>query len=282
MNQPRRMVVVMAHPDDETFGMGGTIAHYSSLGVEIHLICATKGEAGEVDPRYLVNCQTIGELRQKELECAVKKLGIARIHWLEYRDSGMQGSADNLHPGALISQPVARVARKISKLIMSIHPDVVVTFDPIGGYRHPDHIAVHNATKLAFLNIRRDMHNTGSIPPGASMRLFFHTFPRGFFRFWVKMIRFFGGDPEHFGKNHDINLLEFINVDFPIDVRVNTRRVLKTRNAAYRCHASQGGAEMRRGIFSAWEFLFGAFDVFTQMIPEKIDHKVYRDLFYTP
>ncbi len=280
MNQPRRMVVVMAHPDDETFGMGGTIAHYSSLGVEIHLICATKGEAGEVDSRYLVNCETIGELREKELECAAKKLGISRIHWLGYRDSGMQGSADNRRPEALVSQPVTRVAQKISALIKSIHPEVVVTFDPIGGYRHPDHIAVHNATKLAFMEIQKDMEKSGSPAPGAYMKLFFHTFPKDFFRFWVKMIRFFGGDPEHFGKNRDINFLEIVNVDYPIDVRVDTRRVLRIRNEAYRCHASQGGAEMRRGIFSAWEFLFGAFDVFTQMIPEKHDQKVYRDLFY--
>ena len=72
----------------------------------------------------------------------------------------------------------------------------------------------------------------------------------------------------------------FINIDFPIDVRVNITKELTLRNEAYRCHASQGGAEMRRGIFSAWEFLFGAFDVFTQMIPEKTDQKVYHDLFY--
>ena len=89
---------VLAHPDDESFGMGGTLAHYANRGVSVHLICATRGEVGEVDPEYLENFESIAERRESELRCAANKLGLSGVHFLDYRDSGMPGSEDNQHP----------------------------------------------------------------------------------------------------------------------------------------------------------------------------------------
>jgi len=144
------MLVVVAHPDDETFGMGGTLALYAHLGVEIHLICATRGEVGEVDAEKLKGFSSIGELREHELRCAADVLGLRKVHFLGYRDSGMLGSDDNSHPDAFINAPRDHVAEKIAVMMREIKPDVALTFDPIGGYMHPDHIAAHKEEKKSF------------------------------------------------------------------------------------------------------------------------------------
>jgi len=93
-----RILAVLAHPDDESFGMGGTLAYYAQRGVKIHLVCATRGEVGEVEPEYLAEYQSIAELREAELRCAAEHLGIDGLHLLDYRDSGMPGTAHNRHP----------------------------------------------------------------------------------------------------------------------------------------------------------------------------------------
>ena len=75
----KRLLAVVAHPDDETFGMGGTLAHYANNGVRVYLICATRGEVGEVDEKYLEGFHTVGELREHELCCAANALGIQKV-----------------------------------------------------------------------------------------------------------------------------------------------------------------------------------------------------------
>jgi LmbE family N-acetylglucosaminyl deacetylase len=95
------LLAVLAHPDDETFGMGGTLALYARKDLEVHLICATRGEAGTVDPKFLEGFVSIGDRRESELCCAADLLGLAGVHFLGYRDSGMPGSPDNFRPKAL-------------------------------------------------------------------------------------------------------------------------------------------------------------------------------------
>ena len=109
MTEKKKMLVVLAHPDDESFGMGGTLAYYAAQGVDVHLICATRGEVGEVDPEYMKGYESKGELREVELRCAAEKLGIKQVLFLDYRDSGMQGSPENDHPNSLYSQPLEEV-----------------------------------------------------------------------------------------------------------------------------------------------------------------------------
>ena len=131
-------MAVLAHPDDETFGMGGTLALYAQKGVSVHLICATRGEVGDVEPHFMEGYESIGELREHELRCAAEILGLSGVHFLDYRDSGMPGSPDNEHPQALAAAPLDEVAAKVTGYIRELQPQVVLTFDPIGGYRHPD------------------------------------------------------------------------------------------------------------------------------------------------
>ena len=110
--QMKCLLAVLAHPDDESFGMGGTLAMYSSQGVEVRLICATRGEAGEVDEKHLQGFNSIADLRTHELDCAARFLGLTSVDYLGYRDSGMQGSADNNNPRSLFQASIGQVDRK--------------------------------------------------------------------------------------------------------------------------------------------------------------------------
>jgi LmbE family N-acetylglucosaminyl deacetylase len=168
------LLAVLAHPDDETFGMGGTLAYYAEQGVEVHLVCATRGEVGEVEPGMLEGYQSIGELRENELRCAARHLGLAGVHFLDFRDSGMAGSPENHHPQALAAADLDAVAEKVVYYMRTLKPQVVVTFDPIGGYMHPDHIAIQRATVRAFhAGVRRIYSGAGG--SWQPQKLYFHT-----------------------------------------------------------------------------------------------------------
>ena len=265
----RTILSVLAHPDDESFGMGGTLAKYASEGAAVHLICATRGEAGEVDSTYLDEYDSIADLRVAELNCAAKALGIESVHLLSYRDSGMTGSPDNNHPQALINASLEEVAGEIAVLIREIKPQVVLTFDPVGGYRHPDHIAIHQATTRAFA-LAGDSAYESSSAAFQPARLFYHTIPRHFIRLNVWLLKFLGKDPTRYGKNQDIDLTQLAGDDFPVHVRIAYGAYQSAKLAASECHASQGGRGLTRGPmrFLAWLFGGRAVDQFMQAYPE--------------
>jgi len=276
----RTILSVLAHPDDESFGMGGTLAKYAASGVVVHLICATRGEAGEVDPEYLEGYSSIADLRVDELNCAVKELGIEPVRMLDYRDSGMTGSADNKHPQALINAPLDQVAGEIADVIREVKPQVVLTFDPIGGYRHPDHIFIHEAATKAF-TIAGDPSYQGDLPPFEPARLFYHTIPRYFIRFNVRLLKLLGKDPSKYGKNHDIDLTQMAVDEFPVHARIKYDDFKDRKAAASACHASQGGHGLTRGFMRWLSWLLGArsVDQFMQAIPEPTQMRVKEDLF---
>ncbi|MEE8205050.1 MAG: PIG-L family deacetylase, partial [Dehalococcoidales bacterium] len=152
-NQPgqqRTLLFIGAHPDDETFGVGGTLAKYAAAGVRVYYACGTRGEVGSANPEDTKEGSDFGDVRWAELQCAAAIIGLSDVIYLGYRDSGMPGSADNKHPNALAAAPIEEVTGRIVKIIRDLKPEVIITFDPIGGYRHPDHIAAHNATVKAF------------------------------------------------------------------------------------------------------------------------------------
>src|SRR4030067_3199036 len=107
----KRLLAVLAHPDDQTCGTGGPLARSARWGGEVHLACATAGEVGEAPPD-LKGFASVGEMRKSELRCAAQTLGLTQVHFLGYRDSGMPGSPDNLHPQALAAAPLEQVARE--------------------------------------------------------------------------------------------------------------------------------------------------------------------------
>ncbi len=234
------LLASVAHPDDETFGLGGALAHYAARGVQVHVICATKGEAGTIlDPQLLEGYSSVAERRVAELECAAKALGLAGVHFLGYRDSGMPGSPDNQHPQALINADEAEVAARIAQVMETIRPQVVVTFDPIGGYYHPDHIVMHRATTRAFFDLRR-AYETGE-RDWAPDKLYYHYFPRGRLRWLVKIMPLLGLDPRRAGANKDIDLVAIAEgaKGFRTHARIRYQDVLERVRQATLCHKSQ-------------------------------------------
>jgi LmbE family N-acetylglucosaminyl deacetylase len=274
------LLAVLAHPDDETFGMGGTLAYYARRNVATYLICATRGEAGDVDEEYLKGYRSIAERREAELRCAAGKLGLAGVYFLGWRDSGMPGSADNQHPQALIQQPLDEVAAQIAVYIRRLRPDVLITFDPIGGYRHPDHIFIHQATVEAFrLASDENWQDAENLPPHRPAKLYFQTIPRGFLRFIVRLLRLFGKDPRKYGRNHDIDLVAISEVDFPTHAVIDYRKVADIRDEASRCHASQGGGSLTGGLFAPLRRIFASKELYMQYYPQPKNGRVERDLF---
>ncbi len=147
----RTLMAFFAHPDDESFAAGGTLSRYAAEGVRVVLVCATRGEAGIVhDSGMEVSPEDMGRIREEELRCACRTLGIRELHFLGYRDSGMAGSPDNDHPQAFCRADPARVVGQILSLFRRFRPQVVLTFGPDGGYGHPDHIAIHRHTTAAW------------------------------------------------------------------------------------------------------------------------------------
>jgi N-acetyl-1-D-myo-inositol-2-amino-2-deoxy-alpha-D-glucopyranoside deacetylase len=276
----RILLAVLAHPDDESFGMGGTLAYYSQQGVEVHLVCATRGEAGTVDPENLVGFDSVADLRESELRCAASSLGLAGVHFLDYRDSGMSGSPDNGHPDALAAQPTEEVATRIVQYIRKLKPQVVVTFDPIGGYKHPDHIAIHKATVMAFEQARCLGSESEDIP-NPPQKLYFHIFPKKMLKLYVCLMPLLGQDPRHYGRNKDIDLLSLSRIgDFPIHARISYQKVQLLRAAASTCHESQlPGGFRNRGLFRWLSALAGRRDYFMRAFPPVEKKMGERDLF---
>jgi LmbE family N-acetylglucosaminyl deacetylase len=273
------LLAVLAHPDDESFGMGGTLALYARRGVAVHLICATRGEVGEVPPGMLEGNQSIGDLREQELGCAANQLGLTKVHFLGYRDSGMAGSPENNHPNALAAAPVDEVAARVTQLIRQIQPQVVLTFDPNGGYRHPDHIAIHQATVKAFFAAREPSLYPSEENAFNPQRLYYHTFPHHWIRLAVRLMPLFGKDPRQFGKNGDINLLALVNQDFPIHARINYRSVTNSKLAASACHASQGSMASSSPVMRVASRLAGTSDNFMRAFPPAHTGEKEQDLF---
>jgi len=269
MNRKRTLCFIGAHPDDETFGLGSTLAHYAAAGVKVYYVCATRGEVGMNKLNQLQEFESLAELRSAELSCAAKILGLAEVVHLGYRDSGMLGTNDNNHPEALAAAPLDEVSERIVKVIRSLKPDVVVTHDPIGGYRHPDHVAVHNATVKAFEVVGDHFKYAEVGPAFQPQKLYFHVFPRNLLKITVKLMPFFGQDPRHFGQNKDVDLTSLAAVDFPIHAVIHpTKAAVRIRNEAMLCYTSQSGSgPPRRNLLFLIRRLLGQRDSFMRAYP---------------
>lgn len=276
----KKILAVLAHPDDETFGMGGTLALYKQRGYETYYVCATRGEVGSADAEYMHGFKDTAEMRTDELNRAAKILGLKEVHFLGYRDSGMPGMEANNHPDAQINHPIEEVAGKVVKHIRDIKPDIVVTFDPIGGYKHPDHIHIHKATVMAFANADDETFYPEAGEAFKPKALYYQVFPRGFLKAMVRILPLFGKDPTKWGRNGDINLKDLASVDFPVHVRLDVRKVAEIKLHASEQHASQGGKQMNRGFFGVVRKVFGEREDFMRAHPPvNGDFKRQGDLF---
>jgi LmbE family N-acetylglucosaminyl deacetylase len=132
------LMAVFAHPDDEAFGIGGTLTRYAAEGCDVYLVTATRGEAGEIRDPALATKASLPQVREQELRCACEVYGIHPPYFLDYVD----GQLTIVHQGQAVG--------KIVRLIRELRPEVMVTFGPDGIYGHYDHLAVHRWATAAY------------------------------------------------------------------------------------------------------------------------------------
>lgn len=153
MTEPLRLMCVLAHPDDESLGTGGTLARYAAEGVETYVVTATRGQRGWKGAKEdYPGPEALGDLRTEELNAAARVLGIRRLWLLEHMD----GELDQADPDEL--------TREIARCIREARPHVVVTFGPDGAYGHPDHIAISQFAAAAVVRAATPDHSPGGTP----------------------------------------------------------------------------------------------------------------------
>jgi len=282
MNDKQTLLIVTAHPDDETFGCGGTLAKYVMAGVKVFCACATRGDVGTFEPENMKGFATVGDMRWAEFECAARTLGLAGIFHLGYRDSGMPGTEDNKHPQAFINAPVEEAAGRVVKVIRDLKPQVIITSDPVGGYRHPDHIAIHKATVKAFEVAGDPRQYSEDGPAFQPQKLYYNVFPHGMMKLTVTLMPLFGQDPRHLGKNKDIDLKSIADIKFPIHAIIKLSKQVRTiGDRATECYASQLDNRPRRaGFMDLLERLQRHdLDTFMRAFPPVNGHLHEKDLF---
>jgi N-acetyl-1-D-myo-inositol-2-amino-2-deoxy-alpha-D-glucopyranoside deacetylase len=166
----RRLLLVHAHPDDESITTGGTMARYAAEGAEVVLVTCTLGEEGEIIPPELAQLGSwagdqLGGYRSGELGAACQALGVTDHRFLggigRWRDSGMAGTPSAEHPRAFAGGPLDEQAAQLRKILDEVRPEVLVTYNSFGGYGHPDHIRAHEVATVAATgadSVRRVFH----------------------------------------------------------------------------------------------------------------------------
>src|ERR1700722_5343182 len=137
------IVFFHAHPDDEAIATAGTMAKMASEGHRVVLVTATRGELGEVPEGVLTEGETLGEVREKELALASEVLGVSRLEFLGYRDSGMLGESTNEDSDSFWRADLEEASGRLASILEEENAQVLTTYDEHGGYGHPDHVQVH-------------------------------------------------------------------------------------------------------------------------------------------
>ncbi len=230
----KRLLGIFAHPDDEGV-MSGALLQYSTSGAETGLVCATRGEVGEIADPALATPENLGEVREGELRAATEVLGAHNLWFLDYRDSGMAGTPENQDPRSLAQASAAQVVGKLVGIIRQFRPQVMVTFDETGGYGHPDHIAIYRHTTSAFYAAADSVQYPEHGPAHLVSKLYYSSFPRSFIRQigeWMQSQNYEGSfrnlDPEKLGMPDEL-----------ISVQLNVEPWLETKNRSWSMHRTQ-------------------------------------------
>jgi len=191
----KRLLLVHAHPDDETINNGATMAKYVHEGVGVTLITCTRGEEGEVlvpDLEHLASHlnDELGDHRETELANAMAALGVTDFRFLgapskKYRDSGMMGTEQNNRPDVFWQANLDEAAEDLVKIILEIKPQVLVTYDDFGGYGHPDHIQAHRVAMRAAELAK---------PQWEISKIYWNTMPRSIIQRGIDKMKEVGSD----------------------------------------------------------------------------------------
>jgi LmbE family N-acetylglucosaminyl deacetylase len=202
--RPASLLVALAHPDDEIFH-GGVLAHLSERGVRVTLVCATDGEAGKPHPS-VGPVEDLGALRVEELKLSCERLGLEPPVLLRFHDSARKERQRHEDPHALANVDMLDVEAAIRGVIADIKPHVMLTFEPHGGYYHPDHVAIQRATTAAFFS-------SGVLACEAPQRLFYASMLRDVFVSFAAASRgrgiIDGLDPDVFATAPDMVAVSF-------------------------------------------------------------------------
>lgn len=270
----RRLLISLAHPDDESFGLGALIGKYVAEGVEVYYICATDGDVGTVSPELLEGYNSVRELRLAELDRASEILGFKKVYKLGYKDSGMMGSETNRDPDCLWyagEHKPEEVVRRVVEVIREVQPQVIITFNKYGGYGHPDHIAIQRATTEAFTLAADPSYETGQ-PTYAPQKLYYNNVPKRVMQWRILQVRLRRENPRKLGRNKDIDIVAILEHIEPAHARVDIGRYYHVWDAASAAHISQGGGAGfggRRLKLPKWSRRYtGRYQRFTRVIPK--------------
>ena len=276
----RTLLAVLAHPDDESFGPGGTFARYAAEGAAVHIAIATDGVAGSVVDAYKDKRTQLAAVRARELEAAVSILG-GRLHTLGYRDSGYINDPANEHPQAFIQADETEAIGRVVGLIREHRPQVVITHDETGGYFHPDHIMCWKITTAAFqaAGDANQYPDTGPAPY-QPQRLYYTAFSNRWVKFAILMMRLRGKDPTRWGRNQDIDMTKVGAPPDTITTLIDYRDYWVTRRQASAQHSSQGGGTSFSRLLPDWlqKQVFGR-DSFVRAYPPLPNGQRETDLF---
>jgi LmbE family N-acetylglucosaminyl deacetylase len=234
MAAKRVLLGVFAHPDDESFGPGATLARYAAEGADVHIVIATDGIAGSVeDPKFLQQQESLAQIRSAELARAVVALGATSVWSLPYEDSGMRGTPENNNPAALIQQPVEKVTLELLGYIRRLRPTVILTHDPYGGYGHPDHIRCCEAVTAAF-HIARGEASQQQNGYAGPQKLYYTAFDQRILQLALAGFWLARKDATQFGRNKDINLVEIASWPKPVNATIHVGAYLQKKDLASR------------------------------------------------
>ena len=234
----KRLLLVHAHPDDETINNGVTMAKYAASGAQVTLVTCTRGEEGEVLVTELANLASdkddkLGEHREVELKDAMAQLGINDFRFLgapnkKWRDSGMMGTPQNERGNVFWQADLDEASQELVKIILEIQPQVLITYDEFGGYGHPDHIKAHRvAMRAAELAAEQGWQVS---------KIYWNTIPRSVIQMGIEKMKEVGSD--FFGAQ-SVDELPFAKPDELATTVVNAPEYVPQKLAAMKAHATQ-------------------------------------------
>jgi len=232
------LLLVHAHPDDETIGNGVTMAKYATAGAQVTLVTCTRGEEGEVLVSDLANLASdkddkLGEQRIIELTNAMNELGIKDFRFLgapdkKWRDSGMMGTPQNDRSDVFWQTDLDEASLELVKIILEIKPQVLITYDEFGGYGHPDHIKAH---RVAMRGAELAADQGWQIS-----KIYWNTMPRSVIQMGIEKMKEVGSD--FFGAE-SVDDLPFAKPDELVTTVVNAPEFVPQKLAAMKAHATQ-------------------------------------------
>jgi N-acetyl-1-D-myo-inositol-2-amino-2-deoxy-alpha-D-glucopyranoside deacetylase len=245
-------MVVHAHPDDESLGSGGTVQHYGRLGVRTVVVICTGGEAGEISDPALATPENLGEVRRQETEAAMAILGVSRLGWLGYRDSGMAGTADNDDPRSFHRANVSEAVGRLVRFIREERPHVISSYDVNGTYGHPDHVMAHRVTQAAYWAAGDLRRYPDAGPAWTVPKLYEQVNPRSHVALMREAMRTAGIErrrddetPEEEERRFQERLQRFAVPDDVVTTLVDIREFVDKKREAVLAHRTQMGPESR-------------------------------------